>query len=125
MDERHREVMVLAQDHTLGSRALALAVLLSHGLLIARMVCQSSVSHRTVGLAICKFASRMKDGLRCSETIHLTWIDCLSGFASLQHFLNFPQTLEIVAALSEPSLKGVTKVWTDHTSKEPWTQGKS
>lgn len=49
--------MSLAQDHTVGSRALTLdhsAVLLSDGLLIASMVCQNSVSHCTVGLATCK-----------------------------------------------------------------------
>lgn len=39
--------------------------------------------------------------------------------------MNFPQTLEIVRDQGKFFLKGVTKVWTDHTSKEPQTQGKS
>jgi hypothetical protein len=29
--------------------------------------------------------------------------------------------LEIIAAVGKPSLKGVTMVWIDHTSKEPTT----
>lgn len=39
--------------------------------------------------------------------------------------MNFPQTLEIIRAQGKFSLKGVTKVGTDHTSKEPGTQGES
>lgn len=62
----------------------------------------------------------MDDRSRCPKTIQdeSTWID---------PFLRFGSTigLEMVGPWGEPSLKGVTMLHTDHTSKRAWAQGRS